>query len=90
MADLGARALTCNSLLHERRLAVIDHSPYQPDLVCVSLRVSGYDLGRRYGRWFDCTGLWFQQYKNHWIWLIVSLLGGIVGTFLLNLLSVSR
>ncbi|GAI27147.1 unnamed protein product, partial [marine sediment metagenome] len=45
----------------------------------VSLTLKGYDLGRKYSSRWTKSGLWFAEYKHHWIWLIVSFLGGIMG-----------
>ena len=53
----------------------------------VSLTLKGYDLGRKYSSWWIKSGLWFAEYKHHWIWLIVSFLGGIIGALLVNWLS---
>jgi hypothetical protein len=70
-----------NKLLVERGL-IAAHRPENPvhraevHVVSVSLTTAGYDLGRRYSNWFDRTGLWFEHYRNHWIWLILACLGG--------------
>ncbi|MFZ0034500.1 MAG: hypothetical protein WAK60_05875 [Sedimentisphaerales bacterium] len=52
-----------------------------------SLTISGYDLGRKYNSWFTRTGLWFAEYRHHWIWLIVSYIAGIISMLLVNWLS---
>lgn len=57
---------------------------------CVSLTIDGYDLGRQYGRWLISSGLWFAEYRNHWVWLIVGFLGGVLGTLIVQWLTISR
>lgn len=56
----------------------------------LSLTLEGYDLGRKYNSWWIRSGLWFAEYKYHWIWVIVSFLGGIIGALLVNWLSNGR
>ncbi len=53
----------------------------------ITLTIGGYDLGRKYSSWWTRSGLWFAEYKDHWFWLILSFLGGIVGALLVNWLS---
>ncbi len=55
--------------------------------LCITLTIKGYDLGRKYASWWTRSGLWFVEYKNHWFWLIVSFLGGIIGALIVNWLS---
>ena len=55
--------------------------------LCITLTIKGYDLGRKYSSWWDCSGLWFSEYRNHWMWVIVSFLGGVLGALLVNWLS---
>ena len=55
--------------------------------VSIALTIKGYDLGRKYSSWWTGSGLWFAEYKNHWFWLIVSFLGGIIGALIVNWLS---
>jgi len=56
--------------------------------LCITLTIKGYDLGRKYSSWWTRSGLWFAEYKNHWIWIIVSFLGGVIGGLLINWLSI--
>jgi len=53
----------------------------------VRLALSGYDLGRKYNSRLIQSGLWFAEYKDHWFWLIISFVGGIIGALLVNWLS---
>ena len=50
----------------------------------VELTLEGWDLGRKYSHWVTRTGLWWAEYKGHWIWSIVAaaitfLIGWLVG-----------
>ena len=64
---------------------------YENDIECtnitLSLTLEGYDLGSKYNNWFSRTGLWFTEYKNHWIWLIISFFGGIIGALIVDWLK---
>ncbi|MBA7477200.1 hypothetical protein ES707_12602 [subsurface metagenome] len=53
----------------------------------ISLTIRGHDLGRKYNSWWIRSRLWFAEYKHHWIWLIVSFLGGMIGALIINCLS---
>jgi len=53
----------------------------------ISLTITGYDLGRKYNSWWKRSGLWFAEYKDHWFWLILGFLGGIIGALIVNWLS---
>ncbi len=53
----------------------------------ITLELAGWDLGRKYSSWWDRTGLWFREYKDHWIMLIAGVVGGIFGTLVVQWLS---
>jgi hypothetical protein len=53
----------------------------------ITLTIQGYDLGKKYSSWWTKSGLWFAEYKDHWFWLIISFLGGVIGALLVNWLS---
>jgi hypothetical protein len=53
----------------------------------ITLTIEGYDLGRKYNSWWSSSGLWFAEYKDHWFWLILGFLGGIIGALIVNWLS---
>ena len=82
--DACHRIEKANNLLAAREL--IARTPHQHEIhvVCIALSVAGYDLGRRYSNLFESTGLWFQEYRNHWIWLIVAFFGGATGAKLMD------
>jgi hypothetical protein len=66
--------------LAARGLITLTAQQHGQNIVEVALTLPGYDLGRRYANWFDRTGLCFQEYRHHWLWLIVAFVGGgIVG-----------
>jgi hypothetical protein len=87
LKDLG-RVELANRLLEARNLIKLKKHQNAPNVIGVMLTLLGFDLGRRYGRGFlEYSGLWFEAYRNHWIWLIVSFVGGIIGGLLGNWLS---
>ena len=74
-----------NAALQERKLIKFDeraNSDYD-----VTLTVEAYDLGRKYSWWWTRTGLRFEEYKNHWIMLVVAFLAGIIGTCVVELVK---
>ncbi len=80
------RVKIASKILNRRNLLAFYND--QDDAVTVQLSLEGYDLGRKYSFWWTLSGLWFTEYKNHWIWIIVSFLGGIIGGLLINWLSI--
>jgi hypothetical protein len=83
--DTHNRARITNQMLDKRRL--INLMPPQGDAVTLSLTLTSCDLGRKYKSPWVRSGLWFAEYKDHWFWLVVSFLGGIIGALLVNWLS---
>ena len=83
--DKRNRVKIASKTLKQRDL--LDFLNDQKDAMTVQLSLQGYDLGRKYSSWWIRTGLWFEEYKNHWIWVVVSFLGGVVGALLINWLS---
>ena len=76
-----------NNALAERNLIKITPHERQPR-IGISLTIEGYDLGRKYADWFTCSGLHFKEYKDHWIWIILGFLAGVLGALLVELLKV--
>ncbi len=74
-----------NKMLQDRRLVNVRERG--TDFYGVTMVLEGRDLGRKYNSWFDCGGLWFREYKDHWVWLIVSFLGGVLGALIVQWLS---
>lgn len=70
------RAERANRLLNMRELLSVRPHETASDVVVIELTMAGYDLGRRYASWWHSSGLWFEEFRNHWVWLIVSTLGG--------------
>ncbi len=71
---------------HLKSLGLIK-TAFEPALaeLRVSLTREGIRLGKIYnGSWWGRSGLWFAEYKDHWFWLILSFLGGIIGALLVN------
>jgi hypothetical protein len=75
-----------NKALAARKL-IICREDELTDEMGVQLTINGYDLGRKYNSWWMRTGLWFAEYKDHWFWLILSFLGGIIVALIVNWLS---
>jgi hypothetical protein len=78
------RVMIANDDLRERGYIHMDSEGTE---VSIGLRLQGRDLGRKYSLWWTRTGLLFEEYKHHWIWLIVGFLGGILGALIVNWLS---
>ena len=76
-----------NKKLEQRPLIKIHKHQSEVGVASISLTLTGYDLGRKYNSWWTRSGLWFAEYKDHWFWLIVSFLGGIIGALLVGWLS---
>ena len=83
--DKRNRVKIASKMLKRRNL--LDFYNDQDDAVTVQLSLEGFDLGRKYSSRWNRSGLCFAEYKHHWIWLIVSFLGGIIGALLVNWLS---
>ena len=81
-----SRIDAANAALVERKL--IKLSPSTPELYfSVNLTLKGHDLGRKYSNCLIRSGLWFEEYRNHWIMFIFSLLGGLVGGALVAIIA---
>lgn len=83
-AKCKLRLSTANRILSEREFIEYREAGEAVDL---SLSIKGYDLGRKYYSWWSRSGEWFKEYKDHWIWLIVGFVGGVIGALLVNWLS---
>jgi hypothetical protein len=81
------RVNIANKALQERGLIRLTEYPGPREVKRITLNLEGYDLGRLYSSWWTYSGLWFREYKDHWIWIIVSFLGGVIGALLINWLS---
>ena len=85
--DVCHRIEVANATLQERGLIQLRKHDSEHDVFGITLTVSGYDLGRQYGCWFSRSGAWFEQYRNHWLWLFVGFLGGLAASLLVELLK---
>ena len=82
--DETNRIEIANRHLNERGLIALEPHRYESEVVGITLTVDGYDLGRKCAGCLTCSGLWFEEYRNHWLWLIAAFFGGAVGTKLLD------
>jgi len=77
-----------NRTLRNRGLINIDIIPSPIAEMIVGLTPEGIRLGQKYNSWWSCSNLWYEEHiKNHWIWIIVSFLGGVIGGLLINWMS---
>jgi len=61
---------------------------YVNNIPLVTLTPEGIRLGQIYNSWWSRSNLWYAEHiKDHWFWLILSFLGGIIGAVLVNWLS---
>jgi len=74
-----------NRTLQDRHLVSVREDG--TGIYSVTMTLEGRDLGRKYNTWFDRSGLWFREYKDHWVWLVVSFLGGVLGALIVQSLS---
>lgn len=84
---LERRLKISNDGLEKREFIKIQKHQHCDGVVGIGLTIKGCDLGRKYSSWWTRSGLLFTEYKNHWIWIIISFLGGIIGALLINWLS---
>lgn len=71
-----------NDHLEDVGLLVVS-SPQGP---LAQLTERGTELGRIYsGSWWGKSGLWYREHiKDHWISLVLGLLGGVLGALLVK------
>ena len=84
---LNRRPEISNAGLEKRKLINVQKHEHCNGVAGISLTIEGRDLGEKYSSWWTRSGLLFAEYKNHWIWIIVSFFGGVVGALLINWLS---
>ncbi len=77
---------TTNAALES--LELIKITPHQTERMRngISLTIDGYYLGRKYTNPLISSGLWFREYKGHWLWLIIAYIAGILSPFLIDAL----
>ncbi|MBM4040147.1 MAG: hypothetical protein FJ290_16705 [Planctomycetes bacterium] len=87
--DAVARVRKANRALKQRGLIDVTQAPLstEPDRVCIRLTLEGYDMGRRCSTFMARSGLWFEEYRNHWVWLVLSFLGGMIASVAWSWLS---
>jgi len=74
-----------NERLHER--GFIELGKREIDKIPVKLTLQGWDLGRKYSKSLIRFGLWFAEYKDCGLGLLIGAILGILGTIIVNRLS---
>jgi hypothetical protein len=64
-----------NQLLSRRGLIKLGGETLYPE---VALTKEGYDLGRKYSRWFLSLGVWWSEYKSHCFIGILTAVGALI------------
>jgi hypothetical protein len=85
--DNLARIEVAHTLLMERGLISFERHEQDLNVVRITLTVTGYDLGRKYATFFSRSGEWFEEYRNHWMFLFVGFFGGVLGALLIDVLK---
>jgi len=81
------RVSAANKALRKRGLIELVEYSGEREVKRITLKLGGYDLGRKYSSWWDRSGLWFAEYRNHWVWIVGSFFGGIASTLFVQWLS---
>jgi len=84
---LQSRVSKANAALVAREMIALGEHQHEQSVVFVGLTITGYDLGRRYTSFWNGSGLWFEEYRNHWVWWIMSFLGGFAAALLLDVIK---
>jgi hypothetical protein len=59
--------------------------PCSPIERLIILTPNGLQLGRKYSSWWLRSNLWYEEHlKNHWIWVIIGFLGGVISGLLIK------
>jgi len=78
------KAHAANERLHQRGLIEL-----KEDLMVTHVKqtLQGWDIGRKYSNLLIRFGLWFAEYKDCGLGLVIGAILGIVGTIIVNRLS---
>jgi hypothetical protein len=74
------RINTANELLKERGMIKVTPHVSESNVIVVELTVQGYDLGKKYASLFESSGLLYQEYRKHWLWLIFAYIAGALSS----------
>ncbi len=87
--NIDAQVNVATNRLEKRGLIKIRYGPEgsNSEWRGISLTIDGYDLGEKYSHWFTRTGLLYQEYKKHWVCVIIAFLLGILTTLIVSWLS---
>lgn len=78
---------TCQEGINLSQFLVTSESDIECEDITLRLTLKGYDLAIKYNHWFTRTGLWFAEYKHHWLWVVSSFAGGIMGALIVEWLK---
>jgi hypothetical protein len=82
-----SRIEVAHAALTQRKLLSVERHQQEQDVVGVTLTVAAYDQGLKYAHWFTRSGECFAEYRNHWLFLIIGFLGGMLGALLVEALK---
>ena len=80
------RVSKANKHLDERKLIKLNGGS-NGEYRTLSLTMNGYDLACKYSSWFERSGLWFASHRDHWILLLCSFIGGILGALIIEVIK---
>ncbi len=63
--------------------------PHQHDntVIFPELTLEGFDLGRKYATFLGRSGLWFREYRHHWLFMLFGYIMGYGTHFIFKLLG---
>ena len=87
LIHLKERVTRAVKVLESRNL--IRFSPHQNvgSVVIVELTVEGLDLGRKYATFLERSGLWFREYRYHWLCMLLGYVACYATPFLIKLVG---
>ena len=73
--ELHERLRRASNLLSGRELIVLHLHRDDPSIVGIQLTEEGSQLGASYAWWFTRAELFIQEFKVHWIWIVLVAIG---------------
>ncbi len=72
------RVEAANRILAARQLVGLRTHQHEYGVIGVTLKLEGYDLARKCAGILPRTGLWYEEYRKHWLVLLFVFLAGIM------------